>query len=184
MDVALHLTARQWATVDAAMDNAARAAIDEYDDAGPAVNIREAGWAQIPRVGEASNWPPMNQLITIALRRDQWDLVVTALLGTEARLPAVIAGLEGEGRIDAAIEQRDTLDLVIDANLPRTSSPSPSSRSGESASACLTRNWSRMRTRSPAARSFSSTSADTRSCVESGLLYTVSLPSAPSVPCA
>jgi hypothetical protein len=29
----------------------------------------------------------------------------------------VIAGLEGEGRIDAAIEQRDSLDLVIDARV-------------------------------------------------------------------
>src|SRR5579875_3113905 len=48
------------------------------------------------------------------------------------------------------------------ANLRRTSSRSSCSHSGESASACLTRNWSRMRTRSPAGRSSSSTSADSR----------------------
>lgn len=117
MDVVLHLTARQWATVDAAMDNAAQAAIDEYHDAGPAVNIREAGWAQIPWVGEANDWPPLSQDITIVLRRDQWDLVVTELLGAESRLPAVIAALEVQGRIDPVTEQQDSLELAIDARV-------------------------------------------------------------------
>src|SRR3954452_7969693 len=54
------------------------------------------------------------------------------------------------------------------ASLPRTSSLSSSSRSGESVSACLTPNWSRTRMRSLAARSFSSTLADTRSVREPG----------------
>jgi hypothetical protein len=79
MDViSMRLTARQWATVDATMDNAAQAAIDRYEDDALPVSIREAGWAQVPWVGDDRSWPPDEQIITIALSREQWDLVVTA----------------------------------------------------------------------------------------------------------
>ena len=80
----LTLTAGQWATIDATMDNAVQAAIDDFADHSQAMAIREAGWEQVPWVGEAKQWPPDDQLIGIALRREQWDLVLAELDGGAA----------------------------------------------------------------------------------------------------
>jgi hypothetical protein len=66
------------------MDNAAQAAIDRYEDDALAVSVREAGWTQVPWIGEGRSWPPDEQIITIALSREQWDLVVTALATDDA----------------------------------------------------------------------------------------------------
>jgi hypothetical protein len=82
--VVLTLTARQWATIDATMDNAVHAAIDDFADHSQAMAIREAGWEQVPWVGEAKQWPPDEQMIGIALRREQWDLVLAELDGDAA----------------------------------------------------------------------------------------------------
>jgi hypothetical protein len=85
MDViSMRMTARQWATVDATMDNAAQAAIDEYEDDALPVSVREAGWAQVPWIGDDRSWPPDERIITIVLSREQWDLVVTALAADDA----------------------------------------------------------------------------------------------------
>lgn len=78
-DIPLQLTARQWATVDANMDNAAQSAQDEYLDPEPACAIREAGSKQVPWVGEDRQWPPMDQVLTIRLRRDQWQFALASL---------------------------------------------------------------------------------------------------------
>ena len=60
IDIALQLTARQWATIDATMDNVAQDAQDSYEDPEPAGAIREAGRQQVPWVGRDRRWPPMD----------------------------------------------------------------------------------------------------------------------------
>ena len=75
----MQLTARQWATIDATMDNAAHSARDSFEDAEPAHAIREARWQQVPWVGQNRRWPPMEQVLTISLRRDQWQLALQQL---------------------------------------------------------------------------------------------------------
>ena len=77
--IPLQMTARQWATIDAAMDNAAHNARDSFEDPGPAHGVREAGWQQVPWVGQDRQWPPMDQVLTISLRRDQWELALDVL---------------------------------------------------------------------------------------------------------
>ena len=61
------------------MDNAAQSAQNQYLDPEPACAIREAGWKQVPWVGEERQWPPMDQVLTIRLRRDQWQFVLDAV---------------------------------------------------------------------------------------------------------
>jgi hypothetical protein len=79
-EVPIRLTAGQWATVDATMDNAAQSAVDTYySDPEPALAVRQAGWDQVPWVGERREWPPMDQVLTIRLRREQWQLALDAL---------------------------------------------------------------------------------------------------------
>ena len=77
--IPLQMTARQWATIDAAMDNAAHNARDSFEDPEPAHGVREAGWQQVPWVGQDRQWPPMDQVLTISLRRDQWELALDVL---------------------------------------------------------------------------------------------------------
>ena len=77
--IALQLTVRQWATIDATMDNAAHNARDSFEDPEPAHGVREAGWQQVPWVGQDRQWPPMDQVLTISLRRDQWELALDVL---------------------------------------------------------------------------------------------------------
>jgi hypothetical protein len=77
--VALRLTARQWATIDGTMDNLASNSRANGLDGQPALEIREAGWRQVPWVGPDKKWPPFEEIITITLRRDQWDLAVRQL---------------------------------------------------------------------------------------------------------
>ena len=77
--IPLQLTARQWATIDAAMDNAAHNDRDSFEDPEPAQVIREAGWQQVPWVGQDRQWPTMDQVLTISLRRDQWQLALDVL---------------------------------------------------------------------------------------------------------
>jgi hypothetical protein len=74
----LRLTARQWATVDATMDNAASNAGTAGQDR-PAQAIRQAGWDQVPWVGPAKEWPADGEILTIRLRRDQWKYVLSRL---------------------------------------------------------------------------------------------------------
>jgi hypothetical protein len=77
--IPLQLAARQWATIDAAMDNAAQNARDSFADPEPAHAIREAGGQQVSWVGQDRQWPPMDQVLTISLRRDQWQIALDVL---------------------------------------------------------------------------------------------------------
>jgi hypothetical protein len=77
--ISLRLTARQWATVDATMDNLASNARSSGEDDQPALRIREAGRAQVPWVSAAKEWPADDEVLTITLRRDQWGLAVRQL---------------------------------------------------------------------------------------------------------
>jgi hypothetical protein len=81
--ISLQLTARQWATIDAVMDNMSHNARDSFEDPEPAHAIREAGWQQVPWVGIDRQWPPMEQVITISLRRDQWQLALDGIAADE-----------------------------------------------------------------------------------------------------
>jgi hypothetical protein len=81
--VSLTLTSRQWATVDATMDNAGQTARDVGKDPEPAARIRQAGWEQVPWVGRAREWPPADQLIVITLGRAQWDMIVAQLIADD-----------------------------------------------------------------------------------------------------
>ncbi|MDY7090304.1 MAG: hypothetical protein SYR96_35085 [Actinomycetota bacterium] len=58
--IPLQLAARQWATIDAAMDTAAQNARDSFADPEPAHAIREAGWQQVPWVFKE----PVSSMIT------------------------------------------------------------------------------------------------------------------------
>jgi hypothetical protein len=80
--ISLELTAMQWATIDARMDNVVSNAIDSDDEQAVQVGtaIREAGWDQVPWV--EGEWPPMEQVITITLSLLHWRFVTTEL--TEA----------------------------------------------------------------------------------------------------
>lgn len=82
--ISLELTARQWATIDARMDNVVSNAIDFDDEQAVQVGtaIRRAGWDQVPWI--EGEWPPMEQVITITLSLPQWRFVATEL--TEAIL--------------------------------------------------------------------------------------------------
>lgn len=77
--VQVRLSAREWATVDATVDNVVAVAAVELDEVtvtrGRA--IRQAGWDQVPWVD--GDWPPMEQNITIDLRDDQWRWTVVQL---------------------------------------------------------------------------------------------------------
>jgi hypothetical protein len=75
----LRLTTRQWATIDATMDNLASNAAGNGKDDQPARSIREAGWKQVPWVGATKQWPADDEILTITLIRDQWDLAVQQL---------------------------------------------------------------------------------------------------------
>jgi hypothetical protein len=75
----MKLTARQWATIDAIMDNAAQSAIDLGADNERQMAIRQAGWDQVPWVGENKQWPPDDQVITIDLTTDQWLIALSEL---------------------------------------------------------------------------------------------------------
>jgi hypothetical protein len=77
--LSLRLTARQWATADAAMDNLASDAAQSGEDDRPALMIREAGWQQVPWVGARKEWPADEEVLTITLSREQWHLVVGRL---------------------------------------------------------------------------------------------------------
>lgn len=78
-DIPLRLTARQWATIDGTMDNLGSNARSCGEDDRPALRIREAGWEQVPWVGAAKEWPADDEVLTITLRRDQWDLTLQEL---------------------------------------------------------------------------------------------------------
>jgi hypothetical protein len=75
----LHLTARQWATIDGTMDNVAAHARNAFRDDGPALAIRQAGWDQVPWVGPAKEWPEDTQVLTIRLTHEQWEFALASL---------------------------------------------------------------------------------------------------------
>jgi hypothetical protein len=78
--IGVELTARQWATIDADMDNAVSDAIDAGDDRSAELGtaIRKAGWDQVPWV--EGDWPLMEQVITITLSAAQWQFVTGQLV--------------------------------------------------------------------------------------------------------
>ena len=78
-ELSLRLTARQWATIDANMDNVASQARDTFGDDGPARAIRQAGWDQVPWVGPAKDWPEDKHVLTIRLTHEQWEFALTCL---------------------------------------------------------------------------------------------------------
>lgn len=79
-EIAIGMPARLWSIVDGAMDNAGSDAIDEGDEESYAVasSIRDAGAEQVPWA-EDSEWPPMDQEITIRLTLDQWRFALRSL---------------------------------------------------------------------------------------------------------
>lgn len=95
-DIRLGLTARQWATIDAQMDNSAylmregavaRGEVAECDmprlgflglDDLPK-SIRQSGSAQVPWVGPDQVWPPDEQVLSIELSDSQWQFIATEL---------------------------------------------------------------------------------------------------------
>lgn len=79
VELSLRLTARQWATVDANLDNMAAHARNNFEDDGPALAIRQAGWDQVPWVGPDKDWPEDRQVITIRLTQEQWAYSLTCL---------------------------------------------------------------------------------------------------------
>lgn len=95
-NIQLDLTIRQWATIDAQMDNsaylmresaAARGDVSEQDmprlgslglDELP-IGIRESGSAQVPWVGPDKVWPPDEQVLSIELMDSQWQFIAIEL---------------------------------------------------------------------------------------------------------
>jgi hypothetical protein len=61
------------------MDNLASNAAGSGEDDQPARRIREAGWKQVPWMGATKQWPADDEILTITLVRDQWDLAVQQL---------------------------------------------------------------------------------------------------------
>ena len=104
--ISLQLTARQWATIDAVMDNVSHNARDSFEDPEPAHAIREAGWQQVPWVGPDRQWPPMEQVITIVLRRYQWQLALDELAAADP----ISADL---GDLDSLRLGRDAREAII-----------------------------------------------------------------------
>jgi hypothetical protein len=78
--LSLRLTARQWATSTLRWTTPRTAPVTAARTTGPAQRIREAGWEQVPWVGGAKEWPPGKKILTITLRRDQWDLALRHLV--------------------------------------------------------------------------------------------------------
>jgi len=106
--ISVRLTARQWATIDAGMDNAVSNAIDFLDDRSVEIggSVRQAGWDQVPWI--EGEWPPMEQVITIALSASQWRFVITDLDDSVRR---------GERRRDQ--QELDLVRSARDALLPQ-----------------------------------------------------------------
>ena len=82
--VAVNLPARSWSVIDATMDNVGQNSIFEYDSDAErrgtiAQEIRQAGWDQVPWVGPDRAWPPMTQVITVALTAEQWRFALSWL---------------------------------------------------------------------------------------------------------
>ncbi len=80
--VPVDLPARSWSVVDATMDNVAHNSIFAYDPEAEqrgktAQAIRQAGWDQVPWVGPDREWPPMTEVITIALTAYQWQFAMS-----------------------------------------------------------------------------------------------------------
>lgn len=66
------------------MDNVASISLFEYDSEAEqrramARAIRHAGWDQVPWVGPDREWPPMTQVIDIALTAGQWHFAMSWL---------------------------------------------------------------------------------------------------------
>jgi hypothetical protein len=70
--IALRMSARIWAGIDAGIDNVVSLAAVDGDEQAVRFgqSIREAGWDQVPWVN--GDWPPMDQIISIRLTRAQW----------------------------------------------------------------------------------------------------------------
>lgn len=75
--IAIEMPVRTWTGIDASMDNLHQGENEEGDPeiAAQAMAIRQAGWDQVTMVD--GDWPPGDQVITIALTRSQWNLVVS-----------------------------------------------------------------------------------------------------------
>jgi hypothetical protein len=65
------------------------------------MSIRASGWDQAPGFGINRDWPVLDAFVTIALHRDQWELVLPQLVTSE--------------RLIAQIEDQEELDLKRDA---------------------------------------------------------------------
>lgn len=95
-NIRIDLTVRQWATIDAQMDNsaylmregaAARGDVSERDmprlgslglDDLPK-SIRQSGSAQVPWVEPDKVWPPDEQVLCIELSDSQWQFIAREL---------------------------------------------------------------------------------------------------------
>jgi hypothetical protein len=99
--ISLRLTSRQWATIDASMDNAAQSSQDQGEDDAAFVAIRQSGWDQVPWVGANQDWPPDIQPIVISLTRTQWE--------------QAIAWMEADDPIYAQLGDYESLELGRDA---------------------------------------------------------------------
>lgn len=75
------LTAKQWSTIDAVMDNvAANARITGEPSEARADSIREAGVAQLPL---SRPWPPGDDLVSVTLPEEDWKFVLDSLEASE-----------------------------------------------------------------------------------------------------
>lgn len=105
-EVTLRLTARQWATIDATIDNVVAVAVVDPDDEDTVARgraIRQVGWDQVPWVdGEL---PPMKQEIAIRLTRAQWTRTLTQLEDT-------VPVLRDIGEVESERLTRDAISVV------------------------------------------------------------------------
>jgi hypothetical protein len=78
--ISVQLSARLWAVVDGTVDNAVSTAniTGNQDTVRIGQAIRQTGWDQVPWVD--SEWPPRDQVITIALSSEQWRFVLYKLI--------------------------------------------------------------------------------------------------------
>ena len=86
--MAAHLVcvhAREWAVIDAVLDNAINYAVGQGDRFAvrQGREVRRAARNQLPLVG--GNWPPMDLVISLTLDDLQWRLVAEAARSSLAR---------------------------------------------------------------------------------------------------
>lgn len=80
--VTVRMTVRDWATVDAELDNTSSGSrVDgPQGKADLADAIRDAGRVQVPWQGQ--DWPPMSDWLDVTLSRSQWAFALAEVEGS------------------------------------------------------------------------------------------------------